>query len=98
MQIIIIGKSFETLTCDEKIYVTAASSVTVFAMAMSLFFITGFLCGQKWKKKAAVTVSSESEISKEQTPYYDDIVLKTCTPSQNMKLKANVAYGHTGTK
>ena len=96
--------SFETLSCDGKVYVTVAASVMVSVVAVCLFFIFGFLCGQNWKKKAAARstacTSSESEMPKEQTPYYDDVVLKvyTGTQNQNMELKHNVAYGYTGNK
>ena len=80
--------SFEPLSRDGQIAV--ASSVTVFVLASTLFFIVGFLCGHfcRKEKKIAETVSSSGQAH---APYYDDVVLRQ--HEQELELKENVAYG-----
>ena len=66
-----------------------ASSITIFIVASTLFFIIGFLCGhfcRKERKTAETVLPPAAEQT--QIPYYDDVVLK-----QELELKANVAYG-----
>ena len=80
--------SFEPLSRDGQIAV--ASSVTVFVLASTLFFVVGFLCGHfcRKEKKIAETVSSSGQAH---GPYYDDVVLRQ--HEQELELKENVAYG-----
>ena len=82
-----IQRSSKVLCQDGKIAV--ASSVTVFAVTIILFFVIDFLCEQLYQKKrkgAAWTVPPAG--GQTQIPYYDDVVLK-----QELDLKENVAYG-----
>ena len=66
-----------------------ASSVTVFVVASTLFFIVGFLSGHFCRKQRKMTESGQGH-----TPYYDDVVLKQHHEhEQGLQLKENVAYG-----
>ena len=77
------------LTDDGKVAV--ASSVTVFIVASTLFFIIGFLCGHFCRKERGKVDEAVPQSEKTQgTPYYDDVVLKQ---EQELELKDNVAYG-----
>ena len=65
------------------------SSVTVFVLTSTLFFIIGFLsryCCRKEKKTAGIASPTEQP----QIPYYDDVVLKQ-QEEQELELKDNVA-------
>ena len=80
-----------TLSRDGKIAV--ASSLTVFLVASTLFFIFGFLCGHSVGKKRETMV--ETSVAEIQTYLQDDIVhTNSESPQQNFELEltANVAY------
>ena len=82
------GGSFSGLTKDIKIAV--ASSVTSFIVGSLLFFIIGFLCGHFCRKESKVSAETVRQREKAQdTPYYDDVVLKQ---EKELELKENVAY------
>ena len=72
-----------------------ASSVTVFVVASSLFFIIGFLCGHFCQKKRKQSTAAAETVppsgGQTQIPYYDDVVLQP--REQELELKENVAYG-----
>ena len=79
--------------------IAVASSVTVFTVALILFFIVGFLCGHfcQKKKKSSTTsaaVPPGGSGGQTQTPYYDTVhicvVLQPGEP--DLELKENVGY------
>ena len=71
-----------------------ASSVTAFVVGLSLFFITGFLCGhycRKKKKSMAPAGQCEKTITHD-TPYYDDVFPLNQQQELDLELKENIAY------
>ena len=96
---IVLLASYKGLNGDGEIAV--ASSVTVFTVASTLFFIVGFLCGHFCQKKrkssttaaAGETVPPGGSGGQTQTPYCDDVVIQSQQSDQELELNENVAYG-----
>ena len=79
---------FDSVALSQDGKIAVASSVTVFIVTSVLFFFFGFLSGRFCRRESGK--ATDHEVAKNETPIYDDIVLKQ--QEHELELKENVAY------